>query len=158
MKKVATMLFLLIAVVAMAQQKGEPGKKREKVEQLRVAYLTKHLELTTEEAEKFWPVYNEFTDKLRESKKTKMKLAKELKENVDNLKDSEIKTKTDAILSEEQKEVDLKKEYNPKIAAVIGYKRTVKLVSLEREFRQELRKELQKRREERKGPPPGPRE
>jgi hypothetical protein len=158
MKKVATMLFLLIAVAAMAQQKGEPGKKREKVEQLRVAYLTKHLELTTEEAEKFWPVYNEFTDKLRESKKTKMKLAKELKENVDNLKDSEIKTKTDAILSEEQKEVDLKKEYNPKIAAVIGYKRTVKLVSLEREFRQELRKELQKRREERQGPPPGPRE
>ena len=152
------MLFLLIAVAAMAQQKGEPGKKREKVEQLRVAYLTKHLELTTEEAEKFWPVYNEFTDKLRESKKTKMKLAKELKENVDNLKDSEIKTKTDAILSEEQKEVDLKREYNPKIAAVIGYKRTVKLVSLEREFRQELRKELQKRREERKGPPPGPRE
>lgn len=152
------MLFLLFSATALAQPKGEPGKKKEKIEQLRIAYITKNLELTTEEAEKFWPVYNEFTNKLRESKKTRMKLMKELKDNLETLKDSEIKSKTETIMAEEQKELDLKKEYAPKIAAVIGYKRSVKLVSLEREFRQQLKEELRKRREEREGPPPGPRE
>ncbi|MFN5912003.1 MAG: hypothetical protein ACK45H_11750 [Bacteroidota bacterium] len=158
MRKLATMLFLLLSVSAMAQSKEEPGKKKEKIEQLRIAYISKNLELNSEEAEKFWPVYNEFTDKLRESKKTRMKLSKELKDNVDTMKDSDLKAKTEAIMAEDQKELDLKREYSPKIAAVIGYKRSVKLVSLEREFRQQLKEELRKRREERKGPPPGPRE
>lgn len=149
MKKLALVLFVLATLPVFAQPKGEGGKaKKEKIEQLKIAYLTKHLELTTEESEKFWPVYNEMTTKLRENNKERMKLSKELKENIDTMKDAEIKTKVDAILNTEQQEVNIKKEYSPKIAAVIGYKKSVKLVSLERQFRQELKKELEKRKGE----------
>lgn len=149
MKKLAMVLFVLASLPVFAQPKGEVGKaKKEKIEQLKIAYLTKHLELTSEESEKFWPVYNEMTTKLRENNKERMKLSKELKENLETMKDAEIKTKMDAILNTEQQEVTIKKEYSPKIAAVIGYKKSVKLVSLERQFRQELKKELEKRKGE----------
>lgn len=155
MKKVTTMLFLLVTLTAMAQPQGEPGKRKEKVEQLRIAYITEKLPLTSAEAEKFWPVYNEFTDKLRETKKGNMQLRKDLHENLEKLSEGEIKEKIEMITVGQQKELDLQTEYGPKIASVVGYKKAVKLVSLEKEFRQELRKELQKRKEERLGPPPG---
>lgn len=159
MKKLALVLFVLATLPVFAQPKGEGGKaKKEKIEQLKIAYLTKHLELTTVESEKFWPVYNEMTTKLRDNNKERMKLSKELKENIDTMKDAEIKTNVDAILNTEQQEVNIKKEYSPKIAAVIGYKKSVKLVSLERQFRQELKKELEKRKGENGQTQPRPKE
>lgn len=159
MKKLAMVLFVLASLPVFAQPKGEVGKaKKEKIEQLKIAYLTKHLELTSEESEKFWPVYNEMTTKLRENNKERMKLSKELKENLETMKDAEIKTKMDAILNTEQQEVTIKKEYSPKIAAVIGYKKSVKLVSLERQFRQELKKELERRKGENGQTQPRPKE
>jgi hypothetical protein len=159
MKKLALVMFVLATLPVFAQPKGEGGKaKKEKIEQLKITYLTKHLELTTEESEKFWPVYNEMTTKLRDNNKERMKLSKELKENIDTMKDAEIKTKVDAILNTEQQEVNIKKEYSPKIAAVIGYKKSVKLVSLERQFRQELKKELEKRKGENGQTQPRPKE
>ncbi len=155
MKKLALILFVLAQLPVYAQPKGEGAKaKKEKVEQLKIAYLTKHLELTTEESEKFWPVYNEMSTKLRDNNKERMKISKELRDNLETLKEAEIKTKMEAILNTEQQEVNIKKEYSSKIAAIIGYKKSVKLVSLERQFRQELKKELEKRKSESGQNPP----
>lgn len=165
MRKLVLFLFVACALPVLAQPKGENGKRKEKIEALHVEYINKNLELTDAEKEKFWPIYNEMTTKMKDSRKESMKLKKELKDGLDSMKDEEIKTKMEAILQNEQSELNLKKEYGPKIASTIGYKKSVKLVSLEREFRQELKKELQKRKGEEgpkgtKGPqgPGGPHE
>lgn len=157
MKKLAFVFFILASFQLLAQPKGDKPKK-EKIEQLKIAYITKGLDLSTEESEKFWPVYNEMSKKMKENRKERMTLAKDLKDNVETLKESEIKTKIDAILKNEQAGLDIKKEYSDKIAAVIGYKKSVKLISLEKEFREELRKELQKRKGAEGEHPPHPEE
>ena len=57
---VLTSLLMCFVGVLVAQPKQT---KREKIAALRVAFITKRLNLTTSEAEKFWPLYNEMNDK-----------------------------------------------------------------------------------------------
>src|SRR5688572_884013 len=73
MKKILTtaLLVMLIGFGTMAQQQEEPGpaqldpKAQEKINNLRIAYLTDKLSLTTEQAERFWPLYREFAQQRR---------------------------------------------------------------------------------------------
>lgn len=149
LKLITTILVLAFTFIAdhsMAQPGGKPlpKEKKEKIEQLKIAFITKELDLTSEEAEKFWPVYNEMSDKLSEKRKAGKKLNKELRDNFDTLTEDEIKTKSEAILDNEIEQVKLKKEYHAKIAEVIGYKKATKLLSLEQRFKRELLQQMKK--------------
>ena len=64
--------FLLLFVSTVSFSQGFRGKK-EKVKALKVAYITDELNLTTEEAQRFWPIYNAFDDKQAELRHEKMK-------------------------------------------------------------------------------------
>lgn len=137
-------LFLSGTFEASAQEraKGRPQQNREKVQQLKIAYFTKELDLSTEDAEKFWPIYNEMTDKIRAQKKIAKKAAMELKDNASTFSEEQFKTKSEEALEARVKEAQLQKEYHGKIAEVIGYKKASKLLSLEAQFKRELLKRL----------------
>ena len=126
-------------------------KQLEKIEKMKIAFFTKELDLTTEESEKFWPIYNELSKELREERKVQRKNAKELEEKSETLTDNDFKVKTDAIFESESKEAMLKKEYTSKIASVIGYKKAAKILSLEHRFRRELLNKINRPEH-----PPGP--
>lgn len=57
MKKYIPLLLILFVVVSLHSQhrKLNPNKK---IDAARISYLTEHLELTSKQAEKFWPIYN----------------------------------------------------------------------------------------------------
>lgn len=148
--------FLLMPLTFIFGQDKEPEKevnRKDKIEQLKIAFITKELDLTPEESEKFWPIYNEMSKKLREEKKSEKKLHKEIKEGED-LTDSDISAKMDQIFEHEQNLLDLKKEYHEKIADVIGQKKAVKLLSLEQRFKRELLDQIKDRPEDGRGPRP----
>ena len=67
MKKTTFALILLISIPALlinAQGRTDRSpESREKFRSIKIAYFTEELELTSEEAEKFWPVYNEYDKK-----------------------------------------------------------------------------------------------
>jgi hypothetical protein len=135
----APFLFSQEDIEEEMEQKGE---KHEKIEQMKIAFLSSKLELTSAEAEKFWPVYNEMSKKMKELKKDKREIGKELKEKQTSLKDEEIKKKTLEIFDLENKEVAIKKEYYEKFCSNIGARKASKLIYLENEFRRELLKKL----------------
>lgn len=145
--------FVFISGFANAQPGDVRANKKEKIEQLKIAFITKELELTTDEAEKFWPIYNEMSDKLHEKKKDERKLQKELKDNFDTLSDEDIKSKSQTILDNDIQQAELKKEYHEKIAGVIGYKKATKLLSLEQQFKRELLQHVKERQEPPHGKP-----
>ena len=70
MKKIhlITVIAFLISALTFAQC----GKFRDQIKASKVAFITNELNLTTTEAEKFWPLYNTFDDKQREIKKEKI--------------------------------------------------------------------------------------
>ena len=141
------MTALFMIPQAYAQKSGNiDGKgRKERVAQLKIAFITKELELTTAEAEKFWPLYNEMSSSIKKERKSRKEKSKTLKANYETLTESEVKKTTEQILDSQIKEVTIRKEYMEKIAGVITYK-AVKLLTVEQKFKQELLNKLNERR------------
>jgi len=73
-KKLYPILFLLLSFNFYAQSDKDKFKeKREQIKAMKVAFLTTELDLTSSEAEKFWPLYNTYDDKQFELRHQKMK-------------------------------------------------------------------------------------
>jgi hypothetical protein len=137
MKKILSTLFMVIALgmFAMAQppEGGAPPRKGgggpAHMEVLKVAYVTKYLSLTPEEAEKFWPLYNGYTDDVRKAR-------------FENKED---------ILAFEEALLNIRKKYRQDLKKILNSdERANKALAAEREFNNVVRSELQKRMEMRK--------
>lgn len=138
--------ILAILIVILSPSVFFAQGKAEKVEQLKIAYFTKELNLTTQEAEKFWPVYNEMEKKIKALRKDRRKTFKELEDNGDSLSVDVVKKHTNSIFDSEIAEVNTKKEYYAKIGVIIGYKKATKVYKVERDFKRELLMRLKEER------------
>lgn len=152
MKQLLSILMLVTALFvtpeASAQKGGNiDGKgRKERIAQLKIAFITKELDLTTDEAEKFWPLYNEMSSSIKKERKTRKEKTKTLKANYETSSEADIKKATGEILDSQINEVTIRKDYMDKIAKVITYKKAVKLLSIEQKFKQELLNQLNERR------------
>jgi Spy/CpxP family protein refolding chaperone len=122
----------------------ERGAAREKIETAKIGFITNRLNLTSEQAPKFWPVYNEYNAKKQEIRRGLRQLKT----------DSTATTATDEKLLEgmkemmqlKQKEVDLEKDYMNRFLKVINPRQLTELYHTEQDFRKELLKMLHDRR------------
>jgi len=140
-----TLIFFLMfftSILFSQENYNIDSTRHDKVEQLKIAYITNELNLTSSEAEKFWPIYNEMNIKLKANRKERKKINSELNDKIDILKEEDIKKKLNLIFENESAEISIKKEYNSKISVIIGLKKSVKLLGLEQEFKRELLKRL----------------
>ncbi len=152
--RIAVCLALLcIAPMGLKAQETQNDSKKhnreehdDKIDKLRIAFITTELDLTTAEAEKFWPVYNEMDNKLKELRKAERAIEREVRDSLETMTNEEAKQKRTALFENHEKEHTIRKEYAEKISKIIGDKRALKLLSLEHEFRREL---LERLREER---------
>lgn len=133
----STVVLLSCFQFVKAQDELEPSK-RERLEALKVAYLTEKLSLTPEEAQQFWPLYNNLEDKLRDIRKQQRGNRSDAKQNFDSMSDADVIKAIDQELALEQKELDLKKEYNERFKKILPIKKVAKLYAAEHGFRKEL--------------------
>ena len=136
-------LLIMLAGKAFAQPDKDYGKdKQEKLKALKVSYLTGKLNLTTAEAEKFWPVYNEYEEaKFKMFAEEHKELRKDLKE-ADDLSDAELDAMIDKYLSSKQKEADLEKKYYAKFRAILPPSKVTMLISADHDFKREVLKQM----------------
>ncbi len=72
MKKIVLFLAVIFSLVVQAQP-PQSKEKKEKLKAIKTAYISTELNLTPEEATKFWPIYHAFEDKQHEIKQEKWK-------------------------------------------------------------------------------------
>ena len=132
MKKIGIILIasILLSLPGLAQ-KGQGGGQQQKVN--KITFLSNKLKLTPDEAEKFWPVYHEMEAKFKAQKKA-AKAAKPDKK-VGEMTDAEVEKLIDGAIDQQQKELDLKKEYHTKFKAVLPVKKVAKLYHAEIQFK-----------------------
>jgi hypothetical protein len=142
-----TLAFLFIVPVTFAQKerREEMKEKKEKIEALKISFITTELALSSEEAEKFWPIYNEMETKIRQEKKARRILINDLKTNHESFSDADKKSKVMEIYDHEQREIEVRKEYYSKIGDRIGYSKATKLLSVEERFKRELMRSLKEK-------------
>jgi hypothetical protein len=147
-KFIFIILLLISGKHAFAQDEIEPvqrdPKAMEKIQALRTAYISEKLNLTPEQAEKFWPVYREFTQE-------RAKLRKEFKEAQRSIDPNKPDPKADQDLINlgldiKQKELDLEKDYSGRLLKVINAQQVMNLRKAEQGFRELIINQLQQRR------------
>lgn len=134
------------STVSFAQEKDLDQSKKEKLDALKIAHITEMLQLTSEEAQGFWPVYNELEDKMRAIRKKRRKNRLDTKRNHESMSDSELKAAVEAELAFEQQQLDLKKEYNQKLFAILPAKKVALLHEAQAGFKRRLLKSAHERR------------
>lgn len=127
MKKYLLIILALVGSVLFANAQKENGQRSEKIQALKIAFITQKLHLTSAEAEKFWPVYNEYTNEIR------------------NLR---LNNKDGDVLGNEQRLLDIRKKYKPAFENILGPQRVNDLFNAEREFRNVLIKRLKEQRQQ----------
>ena len=142
-----TLLILSTMSFAFAQNRMKLDDDwMEKIRSEKVAFLTSKLELSPKEAQKFWPVYNEFEEKRFKIHMERRKMEHETLENTDGLSDSELKAISDDFVSLFQKEADLMKEYSHKFFDVLPAKKVVSFYDVENDFRSHMLQEFRKKK------------
>lgn len=144
MKKYILLLTALFAINLAALAQPKDGPKQDKQEYIRtqkIAFISTELALTPEEAEKFWPIYNEYDAKIEEVRKERKGYHKELK-TINDLSDDKAYELTEKILDCDAKEASIRKEYLAKFAEVLGKKKAAKVFYAEEKFKRELLKEI----------------
>ncbi|HIP36849.1 MAG TPA: hypothetical protein EYG85_08345 [Crocinitomix sp.] len=136
MKKLILLLLLGVIFTSVAQSQ-KPNDNHNDIKAQKIAFLTSQLNLTVSEAEKFWPIYNEYDAKIKANRKvyrTKMKAFK----NSDTLTDDEAYTLAEEILDLNEEKTQIKKEYLVKFSKILGKKKGAKVFYLEQKFKREL--------------------
>lgn len=136
-RTITVAVILLIAAGAWAQA---PAAK-EKVEAMRVAFITNRLELTPEQAKQFWPVYNSYRHDLTQLRHNFFPNEEGPNSHLD----------ADRQLEFEQKKLDLKKQYKPQFEQILGKAKLNKLVNAEEDFKRLLIQTMRNRRQQRPG-------
>jgi len=141
------LLIILMGVAAIAQAQEPPPPKmgrmpggmppppppgdRPNIEAIKVAYITKQLNLSAEEAQKFWPVHNAYMAELKKARQ----------EN------------RDAELAFEEQALSIRKKYNNDFKKILnGDDRVNTVFKLDRNFNDMMRQEMMKRGMKPQGP------
>ena len=146
MKKtiIITSIFLFCVLSVFGQAKKEI---KEKIRTLKIAYLSNQLNLTSNEAERFWPIYNAY-DKEQHLLRIKFRLEirKAIKEkgNIDMLSEEKAENLLLLKLKNDKKIYESKKNFINKIQKVISYKKIIKLQLAEIEFGRKIMNKYKK--------------
>lgn len=142
MKKNILYGFLLFILSINMLQAQERRSKEERIQALKVAFITEELNLTPEQSQGFWPLYNELQDKLKELRKNRIKRL-----NLEELSDAELETLLENHLKTEDERVALNRTYVERFKKVITIRQVLKLTQSEHRFRKELLQRAKERRE-----------
>ena len=145
---ISAFLLTLAASPMTAQEHRQDGNHRKWEESMRaekIAYFTEALELSTEEAEKFWPVYNMSEQEEHKDLHSKVK---ELRSRAgalqENKSDNEISSLLKTYIDSLDKRNEIDRKYIPEYQKIISDKKVAKLFLTEEYFRRHQLHKLKK--------------
>jgi len=134
MKAIYTISIALFIFTSTNAQRQRPDMdvrvaELKKIQAMELAFITKELNLNPQEAQKFWPIFNQYRNDLKQAAQ-----AKEYKDNLDR----------------QQKMLDVRKKYRDDFEKVVSHERANIVFGAEDEFKSLVRREFQKRQAEKK--------
>ncbi len=149
MKKELLILTTAIgfSLISFAQPGGKMEQKKEKVEAMKIGYLTQEMNLTPEEAQKFWPVYNQMNDEIEKLRKERQLARESAKINFETMGDAEVEKLINDEMASRQKELDIHKKYVAQYKAVLSIKKVAQFYKAEEGFKRRLLEKIQEKKE-----------
>lgn len=144
MRKIGLLILAILFTVTTVWAQPDNPKHRERIKALKIAYITEHVELSAEQAEKFWPVYNRFEKEMHSLHRGFMEKYRSDNPDTDPRTAHEY---IDANLDFQEQALELKKKYKDEFLKVISAQQVADLYRAERGFKEMLLKELGRRQD-----------
>ncbi len=136
--KIIIFFGLIFAVFITSAQNNAVGGANQ-LQAQRIAFITERMNLTPEEAQQFWPLYNHHNEILKQLRK-----AYQLTRVSEDATDDQVEKFILSGFDKDQKEIELKKDYYQRLRKVLNVRKIQKLFRAEVEFRQEVIQQLKK--------------
>lgn len=128
-----TLALVLPAAVSFAQPHGGG-----QIEAVKAEYLTRRLDLSPEEAQRFWPVYRNYQRDMFKIIQERRKARQEQKKSGEQVDELEF----------EEDLLEVKKKYRKEFSEVLPPQKVNLLYQAEKDFKEELLKQLKDRRKQ----------
>ncbi|MDR7212686.1 sensor of ECF-type sigma factor [Flavobacterium piscis] len=140
-------LLLFFLSFSFYAQSEKIDEKREKIKAFKVSFLTTELELTSSEAQKFWPIYSAYDDKQFELRYEKMKtyLRKLNDDNANSMSEKEAASLLTQIESTDKELYLLREKFMSNLKKILSAKKILKLKKSEDDFNRKLLKQYKEK-------------
>lgn len=132
---------MLFSIMVTAQDRDS---NREKIRALKTAYITEGLNLTSQEAQQFWPIYNEY-------EQTRRRLYWRERADVEStecLNEEQAEAQLNEYVEIERQDYLLRKKYYNDLKKIFSARRIIQLKEVENEFDEKMMREFRERRSE----------
>ena len=143
---ILTVIFIFLADLVVEAKKDSFQDRREKYRSEKVAFLTSNLELTPNEAEKFWPVYNKLDKERWEAQKMRREMEAKVLEAEESLSGKNVTELTRKFAGSMHGEADILVKYNEEFLKILPPQKVLKLYKAENEFRMHMISKYRDRR------------
>ena len=135
--KLLLILLFLLSIHSFAQSQMED--KKEQIRALKVGFITNELALTTDEATKFWPIYNAYDDKQFEIRHQKMKAFKQrMDADIDKMSEKEASALLAQMKNTEDELYQIRKKFIANLKSILPSIKIIKLKKAEDDFNRKL--------------------
>ena len=118
----------MLGSFAVVKAQDGDDTRAEKIKSLKIAFITQKLQLSADEAQKFWPIYDQYEN------------------DINRLR---LENKNSTVIDKEEKLLNIRKKYLGSFEKVIGPQRVNKLFTAEKDFRSILIQRLKNRNQQR---------
>lgn len=143
MKGLVIVLLFITVGTSWGQGKTDERKAMQQIQAARIAMITERLGLSPNQAQSFWPLYNEFSDRRREIRSQ----LNDARQGIDpkNLSEEESQRLMELGLEIRQSEINLEREYTGKFRDVISSQQILSLRKAEEDFRKLILQRIEER-------------
>jgi len=145
MKKglVILVLMLLLPAIKVSSQ----NKKIDNFNSYKIGFFTKKLDLTSSEAEKFWPVYNEYQNQRTRIQLEKVSIIRNFNQNEATLSNNQISEMGDRLVQTITQESALAVAFHNKLKESLPPAKVIRFYQAENQYKAQLLNELQGNRQ-----------
>jgi hypothetical protein len=153
MKKIVIFLFIILSIPSI--RSAAQNSNLEKLNNYKIGFFTKKLNLTSQEAEKFWPVYNDYQSQKNQIQIEKMKLNRNFNLNESTLSDKQLEEMGDKYVDYLVQESTLAVTFHKKVKEVLPPVKVIRYYQAENQYKLQLLKELQNAKQQQRQLRPG---
>lgn len=145
------LILLLIAIVSLNVSHSQNDKMRERIKAQKIAFITAQLELSTEEAQAFWPVFNAYEADMESIKNKQLRPVRKAMRNSESLSEEEAVELLDKMIAAETELHKLRLDLISDLKEILPPQKILKLKAADDEFNKKLFERLKEMRQRRNG-------
>jgi len=142
-------IIIFVIMIFPATWLSAQNPNLEKLNSYKIGFFTKKLNLTSAEAEKFWPVYNEYQQEKNTIQKERVMLMRDFNQNESMLTDKQLTEIGDKLIKSVSDESSLAVSFHKRLNEILSPAKVIRYYQAENQYKVQLLNELQENRQRR---------